>query len=111
MKTSTNDNIIEKEILSFIKNFKFIEEKTIERLFTNGNCYYFAIILKERFSSGLIYYFPISNHFTWKYNGKYYDICGEYGTNEKSYEWEDFKLSNPTLAKSIERDCIYFETR
>lgn len=106
MQKFTND-----EILSFIKKFKFLEKSTIEKLFTTGNCYYFAIILKERFKDGLVYYLPITNHFVWKYNGKYYDICGEYGTNEQAYEWESFKILNPSYAKRIERDCIKFKTR
>ena len=101
----------QQDILNFIEKFKFLEKQTIERLFTRGNCYYFAIILKERFKYGDIYYLPITNHFVWKYNGKYYDICGEYGTNEKAYKWEAFKKQDELLAKRIERDCLRFETR
>ena len=103
--------VTHEEILLFIKNFKFIEQSTIEKLFTEGNCYYFSIILKERFKSGDVYYLPIANHFIWKYNGKFYDICGEYGTHEKAYKWEDFKKRDISLSKRIERDCIRFETR
>ena len=37
------------EVLKFIDKFKFIHKKEIEEVFTTGNCYYFALILKERF--------------------------------------------------------------
>ena len=99
------------DILFFIEKFKFLEKVTIEILFTTGNCYYFSIILKERFKDGKIYYLPIAIHFVLKNNGKFYDGCGEYGTNEKAYDWENFKKQNVSLSKKIERDCINFETR
>ena len=104
-------NLKNEDILGFIEKFKFLGRNTIERLFTEGNCYYFAVILKERFEGGLIYYLPAANHFVFKYGGKYYDICGEYGTSEKAYEWEAFKKERESLAKRIERDCLVFETR
>ena len=99
------------QILDFIEKFKFIHNKVLEYVFTSGNCYYFAVIMKERFKRGEIYYLPIENHFVWKYDGVYYDIQGEYGTCEKAYNWELYKKEDPVHSKKIERDCILFETR
>ena len=49
------------KVISFINKFKFAYKGELEFVFTNGNCYYFAVILKERFG-GEIYYLPIDNH-------------------------------------------------
>jgi len=42
----------------------------------DGNCYYFSLILKDRFPSGRIWYDPIDNHFVFRYRGNYYDSKG-----------------------------------
>lgn len=42
----------------------------------NGNCYYFSVILKERFPKGKIMYDPVDNHFLFRYRGKLYDSKG-----------------------------------
>lgn len=42
----------------------------------NGNCYYFALILSDRFPGGTIYYDVIYGHFIYLYEGKYYDWSG-----------------------------------
>lgn len=99
------------KILEFIEKFKFTWKKEVEALFTCGNCYYFAVILKERFHTGEIYYLPIENHFVWKYGGVLFDIKGEVGTNEVAYSWEEYKKLDESHARRIVRDCIAFETR
>lgn len=99
------------EVLLFVEKFKFTGKTIVEELFTCGNCYYFAVILKERFQTGEIYYLPIENHFVWKYDGILFDIKGEHSTNERAYSWEEYKKIEPLGAKRIERDCIEFGTR
>lgn len=99
------------DVLLFVEKFKFTGKTTIEELFTCGNCYYFAVILKERFKVGDICYLPIENHFVWKYDGVLFDIKGEHSTSEKVYSWEEYKKIEPIGAKRIERDCIEFGTR
>ena len=75
---------------------------------TDGNCYYFAAILKARFPDGGIYYMIISNHFLFKYNGIYYDWTGV--VNIPDYEvvlpWYDMKLYDSLVYDRIVRDCI-----
>lgn len=72
-----------------------------------GNCYYFAIILKNRFPDGCLVYDYINGHFMFKLNGMFFDYTGKI-TPEMSYieEWESFKLNNPNRADRIIRDCI-----
>lgn len=47
---------------------------------TNGNCFFFAVILRERFADfddGWIVYEPITGHFLFKYNNCFYDWTGK----------------------------------
>lgn len=98
------------EILEFINKFKFKYKKELEYIFTSGNCYYFAVILKERFN-GEIYYLPIENHFICKIDNNYYDITGKAKMNEKPYKWSEFIKEDEKLYNRIVRDCIKFKTR
>lgn len=98
------------EVLEFIEKFKFHEPKIIEYLFMNGNCYYFAVILKDKFN-GEIYYLPIANHFVCKIDNDFYDITGFCSINEKPYLWDTFEKIESTHKERIVRDCIDFKTR
>lgn len=42
------------EVEKFIRKFKFLAPSAAEELFLYGDCYYFAIILKERFKDKAI---------------------------------------------------------
>lgn len=94
-------------ILDFINKFKFAYKKELEYIFTNGNCYYFALILKEHFN-GDIYYLPIANHFVCKIDKDYYDITGYAKMNEHPYKWSTYKQIDNKQYNKINRDCIDF---
>lgn len=94
----------------FIDKFKFCHAKELEEVFTKGNCYYFAVILKDRFD-GDIYYLPIDNHFICKIEDKYYDITGKVKPTEIPIPWIIYKKKDEAEAKRIIRDCIKFKTR
>ena len=71
-----------------------------------GNCYYFAVILKERFKDGEIVYDQIKGHFLFLYKNKLYDFSGV--VFDEPYELlKDIKESDPLLYKRLERDCIW----
>lgn len=53
-------------ILQFIQRFP-------DANWLNGNCYYFSIILKDRFPTGQIYYDTFKSHFIFKLNDTFYD--------------------------------------
>lgn len=60
----------------FIKKFKTYDEADVlETTFLNGFCYYFSIILQERFG-GEILYDPEEGHFLLLYKNNLYDIRG-----------------------------------
>ena len=94
----------------FINKFKFKYKDELEYVFSFGNCYYFAVILKERFN-GEIYYLPIKNHFICKIDKDYYDITGKAALNEPVEKWSDVKKTDIKFYNRIVRDCINFDTR
>ena len=68
-------SVKEKE-LYFINDFKKYEkEDVLNKTFTQGYCYYFALILKDRFD-GSIYFDSNVGHFITKIGRDYYDITG-----------------------------------
>ena len=99
------------DIINFINNFKNRVKNTneVENLFLNGNCYYFAIILKSRFPKMDIIYSTIDNHFMCLYDYHIYDIRGDI-TNIKSiydlYLWDNYKNFDKTHYKRIIKYCI-----
>ena len=114
-----------KEIIDFIENFKCrggIENKqSIEAFFLEGNCYWFARILKCRFPQGKILYDVLHNHFLFyggntldiKNNG-IFDIRGDITEAYLSWvldgtvvDWDLYH--DETHRKRIWRDCIAFK--
>lgn len=66
------------KICKFIDKFKeYDQNDVIVKTFMNGQCYWFAVILAERFSGGQILYEPIEGYFVTKIVGRYYDIRGD----------------------------------
>lgn len=94
----------EQEILEFIhRRFK------VDNNWTNGNCYFFAIILKERFPQGIIYYHSVIGHFILKVEDNYYDFTGKCAYNEEDAPYllslDELKQDELWYAR-IRRDCI-----
>lgn len=89
----------------FINVFKTYHEKEIYNTFMFGCCYWFAVILKERFQ-GEIYYLPIDNHFITKINNEFYDISGKIEPIEQPILWTEFQKLEPKEALRIEYYCI-----
>ena len=73
----------------------------------DGNCYYFARILKDRFPNGHIYYDAIYGHFLFWFEGKFYDWNGV--ATEKGYcvSWAKFDEYDSLQKQRIMRDCIW----
>lgn len=89
------------EVLEFIKR-RFPHECN----WSSGNCYYFAIILKDRFPEGTIYYDVINGHFVFEYLNKYYDWAGEINPDGHLVDWENFDKYDKLQKSRIIRDCI-----
>lgn len=90
------------EVLEFI-NRRFKNDCN----WTNGNCYYFSVILKNRFPEGKIYYDVIYGHFIFKYKNYFYDWTGLYHSNDTFLvSWDDFEKYDYLLKERIVNDCI-----
>jgi len=100
-------------IEDFILEFKKYEEQNVlARTFTNGFCYYFSVILKEKFPRGDIFYSIEDNHFLFLLNGNLYDINGSVTDNynlNKVVKWSTWK-DDIIHKQRIIRDCIEKET-
>jgi hypothetical protein len=73
---------------------------------TNGNCFYFATILKTRFPELDIYYLPITGHFVVGSEDIYYDYNGEVEIAETPILFSDLQTSDPIYYARILRDCV-----
>lgn len=84
----------------------------IRRRFSNdchwldGNCYYFAMILRERFD-GVIMYDVIRGHFVTQIDGFLYDWRGIVDESDgKFIEWYRFNEYDSLQLERVVEDCI-----
>ena len=95
------------EVESFIQEFKKLHSAELEDSFLNGNCYWFAYILKSRFGTGSIIYCQIDNHFLYKLSESYYDIRGKVHPPQDATDWIQYMIDEPLDASRVLRDCVY----
>ena len=89
-------------VLEFIRR-RFPKSQNSDSNWLNGNCYYFALILKDRFSTKdpIIYYDVIHGHFLTQINNKLYDARGiAYKLSNKELD----NISHTKLWAPIELD-------
>ena len=73
----------------------------------DGNCYYFAQILKSRFPKGDIYYDVIWGHFLFKLDDVYYDWSGIAQKVRTPIKWDTFETEYDKLQYGqIVKACI-----
>ncbi len=91
------------EILAFI-NRRFKEDCH----WMDGNCYYFAIILKHRFPHLEIVYLPIDGHFMARdpNTNILYDFKGGHINDETILLLDDIKKEDLSWYNRIIRDCV-----
>ena len=98
-----NENNQVYQVLEFIKRRFPIDNK-----WTDGNCYFFAVILKSRFPQGIIYYDVIDGHFVVDIDGVKYDWSGIVKDKGKHHyvEWDKFDQYDELQKRSIINQCI-----
>lgn len=96
MKSKTDNEVLEFITRRFKKDCNWMD----------GNCYYFAIILKDRFPEGKILYDVIYGHFVFLYEGEYYDWKGITKPLGYVVSWDNFDEYDSLLKQRIIRDCI-----
>lgn len=92
------------EVVDFI-NRRFVKDCD----WSNGNCYYFALILSHRFPTLRIVYLPVRGHFAVIDNLYLYDYEGAVGLNEITeliYPLDKLKEDDPKWYAKLFRDCI-----
>ena len=93
------------KVLKFINDFVSFSPEILKNVFYNGYCYWFALILAERFK-GEIWFNPTIVHFATKINNTLYDINGIVETNNDWISWEEFQWTRQEAVKSIVDSCI-----
>lgn len=95
-----------KEIERFLRRFHL--SKNIDEVFTEGCCYWFAIILAIRFveKSPEIVYDEVINHFGCRIHGHVYDITGDVTEKYHWVQWLD--MTDTALVERIRNQCINF---
>ena len=89
------------EVMEFIQR-RFPKDSN----WTNGNCYYFALILSDRFS-GTMYYDVIYGHFITKIGDYYYDYCGIVNLDKRVLvEWSKFEEYDKHQYRRVVEDVL-----
>lgn len=89
------------EVLEFIqRRFKS------DCKWTTGNCYYFSIILKDRFPEGVIFYDVTYGHFVFKYQNEFYDWTGVIEPKGYLVEWDKFDEYDSAQKETIIKGCV-----
>ena len=92
----------------FIEDFKCYDIKgEVSTTFLCGYCYYFSVILKERFPGTVIMYDEVGNHFVALINDRLYDITGDITSSKADFiPWSSLRDRDSLLYNRIVRDCI-----
>ena len=109
-----------KELYNRIIKFNYTFPAEARDNFLNGNCYWYARILQERFSpwsATKIMYNPIENHFSCRLMvaaNEFYlvDARGIFATSSSSclenwIPWDQYIKDEPLDAARVYRDCIW----
>lgn len=93
------------EVLEFIKR-RFSKDCD----WTNGNCWWFATILCDRFAAAGAerWYCPVEGHFVTRIDGVFYDANGVFipdPDTEKPIRWSELFSIDPVYVARLLRDC------
>ena len=95
------------EIQGFLKRFHSAND--VDTVFTQGCCYWFAMILFVRFirENAEIMYDSANNHFGTRIHGRVYDVTGDVTDTYSDWmPWNEFDAE--TERQRIMRDCVMF---
>lgn len=100
-----------KEVPEFIAR-RFLGSEAAAK-WQDGNCYFFAVILKDRFPGGQIVYEPLQGHFMYFYQGELFDSGGCRGSwdvaadRDKYYIFDELRENDELLYNRLIRDCVH----
>lgn len=88
---------------------EFIHRRFPDYNWLSENSYYFAIILREAFPGGKIFYNPTEKHFLYMLNGQLYDWSGvrdDYPIDTWFIDWDERSNIDIASYRRIVRDHI-----
>lgn len=88
------------QVIEFARRFGNVD-------WNNGNCYYFAVMLRTRFN-GSVFYDTIAGHFVCRIYDKFYDSNGEYTPCNPNAVilWRNFREYDKLQYIRIVNGCI-----
>ena len=94
------------DVPGFLRRFHLYD--SVDRVFTEGCCYWFAVILHTRFPESQIVYEPVLNHFAVAVEGRVFDVTGDVTDRAVSgwIPWDSY--ADEPHRRRIVRDCIMF---
>lgn len=108
---------LEQKIYNAVTKFTYTFPSAARENFMNGNCYWFAQILKERFSPRFrtdIAYNQIQNHFCCVIYTTFkiylFDASGAVVATDEWKLWSEYRAEEPLDAARVYRDCIWHLT-
>ena len=73
----------------------------------DGNCYYFAVILRDRFPAGRILYDVVAGHFVTEIGGVRYDWSGVVDDLGRKYvAWDEFEAYDRPRYERVVEGCV-----
>lgn len=95
-------------VIDFIMRRWVIPFSNYNTMWTDGNCYWFAVILKTRFPQLEIYYDEVAGHFVAGYGDNFFDINGDYMPNKPSdvVLFNNMKYGDTAHYNRVLKDCI-----
>lgn len=95
--------MLKDEVIEFISR-RFSEKNDH---WTDGNCYYFALILCSRFSELSICYLPVRGHFVAGYGGEFFDANGVVDVGDEDViSFMNLYYEDKLLWERLYRYCI-----
>lgn len=90
------------EVLRWIGKFK-----GATATFTEGCCFWFAMLLRERYGAD-IWYAATTGHFIGKIGDYFYDVRGVFtpDADENLFSWDELQKDDEVWASHLKRDCI-----
>ena len=105
LRTINNSDSLHKIIIDFIERFtpSRLDKTPIVEVFTSDMCYYFAVILNERFNGSIVYDCVLGHFYFYCWETKkFYDVNG-------GHEFEYDKNRYKTLNELFEEDYSHYK--
>ena len=98
---STELAVSDEDVLNFIKRRWSVDAK-----WQDGNCLWFAVILKSRFPMAEICYLGVVGHFIVRIGDSYFDWTGRVEPEERVWTLDEIHELDSSWYSRLMRDCF-----